>query len=233
MFETSATTAKLEEALAKAQASFHAAAKDATNPHFGSKYADLASIMEACRAALTSNGIAVTQWPVHRDDQRLGIITRLAMGGEWMQSTWSIPVSKGDAQGYGSAVTYARRYALAAAVGVVADEDDDGNAASEKPKQEAKKAPTATSSRTTSTKPGPDTSAMTPEQREGWEMEIQLAASIGLDELRKLSDDMSTRLTAGQKEVLRPAFKAAERAAKDAYAKSLAKDASNGTGASP
>jgi len=133
MLETSATTAKLEEALAKAQASFHAAAKDSKNPHFNSKYADLASIWSACREALTSHGIAVTQWLAHRDDQRLGIITRLAMAGEWMQSTWSIPVSKGDAQGYGSAATYARRYALAAAVGVVADEDDDGNAASSEP----------------------------------------------------------------------------------------------------
>jgi hypothetical protein len=130
-FATSATTAKLDEALAKAQANIHNAAKDKDNPAFrGSKYADLASIWDACREALGTNGIAVSQWVLHSDDNRLHIVTRVAHCGEWIQARFSLPVGKCDAQGYGSAVTYARRYALAAAVGVAPDDDDDGNAAS-------------------------------------------------------------------------------------------------------
>lgn len=234
--ETSTTTAKLDDALAKAQASVHVAVKDKHNPAFRSSYADLFSIMAACREALSANGIAITQWLVHRDDNRLGIVTRLALSGEWIQATWSMPVSKQDAHGYGSAATYARRYALAAAVGVVADEDDDGNAASEKkpdekkawakkqdvPKQDKKALP-----------------ALTAEEREGWLIEIQLAASMGLDKLRELSADMSTRLTAEQKASLRDAFKAAELDAKRLAAerikngKPATSDAGDQPGATP
>lgn len=129
MFQTSESTAKLDEAMAKAQAEIHSASKDKVNPAYRSKYADLTSIWDACRTALTKHGIAVTQWPLHSDDSRLHILTRLACSGEWMQAHFSIPVGKQDAHGYGSATTYAKRFALAAAVGVVADEDDDGNAA--------------------------------------------------------------------------------------------------------
>lgn len=131
-FVTSATTEKLDAALAKAQGEIEVASKDKVNPHFRSKYSDIKDIWQACRAALSKNGIAVSQWPIHSGDGRLHCITRLACSGEWMLARFSIPVSKDDAQGYGSAVTYIKRFALAAAVGVVAsDEDDDGNAASE------------------------------------------------------------------------------------------------------
>jgi hypothetical protein len=130
MFTTSETTAKLDAALAKAQGEIEHAVKDKTNPHFRSKYADLTSVWEACRAGLSKNGISVTQWPVHSTDGRLHIMTRLAHAGEWMMSHFSLPVQKQDAHGYASGTTYAKRIALSAAVGVVADEDDDGNAAS-------------------------------------------------------------------------------------------------------
>jgi hypothetical protein len=130
MFETSAETAKLDAALAKAQGEIEAASKDKVNPAFRSRYADLTAVWEVCRPALAKHGISVTQWPIHADDARLHIVTRLAHGGEWMRAHFSIPVTKQDAQGYGSAMTYAKRYSLAAALGVVADEDDDGNAAS-------------------------------------------------------------------------------------------------------
>lgn len=132
VFETSPETAKIDAALAKAQAEITAAPKDKENPHFRSKYADLASVWSACRDALTKNGISVTQWPLHSSDNRLHIITRLACGGEWIKGRFSIPVGKQDAHGYGSATTYAKRFSLAAAVGVVADEDDDGNGAADK-----------------------------------------------------------------------------------------------------
>jgi len=130
MIETSPDTAKLDAALAKAQGEIEAASKDKTNPAFKSRYADLTAVWGACRPALAKHGISVTQWPVHAEDGRLHIITRIAHNGEWIKAHFSIPVTKQDPQGYGSATTYAKRFALAAALGVVADEDDDGNAAS-------------------------------------------------------------------------------------------------------
>lgn len=135
MFSTSESTAKLDAALAKAQGEIEAAAKDAANEGFkrngkAAKYADLTAVWNAVRGPLSKHGIAVTQWPVHSDSNRLHLVTRLAHDGEWIKCECSIPVNKMDAHGYGSAMTYARRYGLSAAVGVVADEDDDGNAAS-------------------------------------------------------------------------------------------------------
>ena len=127
--KTSDSIKELATALAKAQAVMAGAKKDSTNPHFRSKYADLASIWEACRDALTSNGIAVVQMTRARPEDVVIVETRLLhSSGEWIEGELLVPVMKADAQGYGSAITYARRYALAAAVGV-APEDDDGNAA--------------------------------------------------------------------------------------------------------
>lgn len=138
MFSTSNETAALDDALAAAQGEIEAAAKDKVNPAFKSRYADLSAVWDAIRPALSKHKIAVTQWPVHSDDNRLHLVTRLAHGGEWIRCEFSIPIMKQDAHGYGSAVTYIKRYALAAAVGVVADEDDDGNGAA-KPKPLVKK----------------------------------------------------------------------------------------------
>jgi hypothetical protein len=143
MFTTSQSTESLDAALAKAQAEITTAVKDKINPHFKSKYADLASVAEVCRAVLPRHGISVTQWPLHADDGRLHMVTRLAKDGEWMAGEFSVPVAKQDPQGYGSAITYVRRFSLAAAVGVVADDDDDGNAASKTP------APSKAASRST------------------------------------------------------------------------------------
>lgn len=143
MIETSVDTAKLDAALAKAQGEIEAASKDKTNPAFRSRYADLTAVWAACRPALAKHGISVTQWPVHAEDGRLHIVTRVAHAGEWIRSHFSIPVTKQDPQGYGSATTYAKRFTLAAALGIVADEDDDGNAASSRPapRQEPKPEP--------------------------------------------------------------------------------------------
>lgn len=143
MIETSAETGKLDAALAKAQGEIEAASKDKTNPAFKSRYADLTAVWAACRPALAKHGISLTQWPVHAEDGRLHIVTRLAHGGEWIKAHFSLPVTKQDPQGYGSATTYAKRFTLAAALGIVADEDDDGNAASgrQPPRQEVKQEP--------------------------------------------------------------------------------------------
>lgn len=129
-FKTSAATEALDEALAKAQGEIEHASKDATNPHFGKTYADLASVWNACREALSKNSIAVTQWPVPPSKANtMAIVTRLAHKGQWMQSGLELPVAKADAQGAGAALTYLRRYALSAAVGVAPNDDDDGNSA--------------------------------------------------------------------------------------------------------
>lgn len=126
----------LAGALAKAQSQIEGAAKDSANPHFKSKYADLASVWAACRDALTANGLSVVQFPGEMVENRMTMTTMLMhSSGQWIRQPLSIPLSKVDAQGYGSATTYARRYALAAVVGVC-PEDDDGNAASEAPQRQ-------------------------------------------------------------------------------------------------
>lgn len=127
--ETSPSIAALAASLAKAQASIEGAVKGKVNPAFKSKYADLSSVWEACREALTDNGLSVVQSPGPVADGRMELTTMLMhSSGEWMRGTLTIPLGKVDAQAYGSATTYARRYALAAFVGV-SPEDDDGNAA--------------------------------------------------------------------------------------------------------
>jgi hypothetical protein len=132
MIETSPTTAKLDAALAKAQGEISAAIKDSPNPAFKTKYADLSAVMEAIRPALARNAISVTQWPIHSADDRVHMVTRIAHDGEWMRATFSMPVQKKDAHGYGSIVTYLRRYCIASCFGVISDVDDEGNAASGK-----------------------------------------------------------------------------------------------------
>ena len=120
---------ELAAALSKAQGAIEGAVKDTSNPFFKSKYADLASVWAAIRKPLAENGLSVTQF-VEDTDHGIGVSTMLMhSSGEWVSSKFSMPVSKVDAQGVGSAITYARRYALAAVCGV-APEDDDGNAAS-------------------------------------------------------------------------------------------------------
>ena len=133
----SESIAALAAALATAQGSMKGAVKDSSNPFFKSKYADLASVVEAIRAAFSANGLSYIQTiqPSDRDEVRVETMI-LHSSGEWIScGVLALPVSKVDAQGYGSALTYARRYSLSAAVGV-APEDDDGNAATmAKPKQ--------------------------------------------------------------------------------------------------
>ncbi len=129
--EMSTDIKELATAFSKAQATVEGAAKDSNNPHFRNKYADLGSVWAACRGALTENNLSVVQFPGEMVENRMTMTTMLMhSSGQWLRETLSIPLSKVDAQGYGSATTYARRYALAAVVGVC-PEDDDGNAASQ------------------------------------------------------------------------------------------------------
>jgi hypothetical protein len=120
-------------ALAKAQANMGKALKQANNPHFRSKYADLGNVMDACLPALNEAGIALIQ-PTGEDEHGRYVETILIHGESGESLTCRVPliVSKNDMQGYGSAVTYARRYGLMAMAGI-APEDDDGLAASKAP----------------------------------------------------------------------------------------------------
>jgi hypothetical protein len=125
---------ELAGALTKAQRTMTGAKKDSLNPHFGKSYADLASVWDACREPLTLNGLSIVQSPrLVSAGENAWIVevetTLLHTSGQFMTDTMAVPVARPDAQGVGSATTYARRYSLAAFVGV-APEDDDANEAS-------------------------------------------------------------------------------------------------------
>lgn len=124
---------ELAAALAKAQAEMTGAKRDSENPFFKSKYADLASTREACLPAMNKHGLSVLQLPrltSAGDGAWLVEIETVVLhsSGQFIRDTLAVPVTKADAQGVGSAISYARRYALAA-VSSVAPEDDDANAA--------------------------------------------------------------------------------------------------------
>lgn len=129
--ETSPSIGKLAEALSKAQGEMHAASKSADNPFFKSKYADLAEVWGVLREPLSKHNLAVIQ-TTNGDGTKVVVITRLVhSSGEWVKGSLTLKPMKMDPQGIGSAITYARRYALAAICGVV-QEDDDANSASGK-----------------------------------------------------------------------------------------------------
>lgn len=124
---------QIATALVKAQKEFGPALKSSTNPHFKSRYADLAACVEAVIDALNGNGIALLQQTSECADGVIVETMFLHESGESIScGKLHVPASKQDPQGYGSALTYARRYSLMAACGI-APEDDDGNAASRRP----------------------------------------------------------------------------------------------------
>jgi hypothetical protein len=138
--QTSNEINHIATALAKAQGERGRAKKDANNPHFNKKYADLASCWDACQQPLAANGLAVVQANVP-NEKGVTVKTRLIhSSGQWIEDEGLfVPASKLDAQGFGSAETYCRRYALCAMVGI-APEEDDGNAAAESNKKAARPA---------------------------------------------------------------------------------------------
>jgi hypothetical protein len=130
---------QLVTALAIAQGEISPAQKSAENPHFKSKFANLTSVWEACRTQLSNNGIAVIQTIDIQGDTLVLVTTLAHKSGQWIKS--KAPIIAGEkktAQTVGSAITYMRRYSLAAIVGVAPEnEDDDGNEASNQHKQVA------------------------------------------------------------------------------------------------
>lgn len=129
----------LAKALAIVQSKLQPAAKDAKNPFFKSNYSTLNSVWDSCRELLAANGLAVVQT---NDVSADGVIVETVLmheSNEWISGRICLPLTKHDAQGVGSAISYGRRYGLASIIGIVSDEDDDGNAASQ-PKQHRQQA---------------------------------------------------------------------------------------------
>lgn len=122
---------ELAKALSAAQGAMEGAKKDTVNPFFKSRYADLGSVWEAIRGPLSKNGLSVVQTV---DDTKL-ITTLMHSSGQWIDSSYPISAKDATPQAIGSAMTYARRYALAAIVGVY-QTDDDAEAATERPQQQ-------------------------------------------------------------------------------------------------
>lgn len=130
----SETITKLSAALVKAQAEMSGAVKDSANPFFKSRYADLESVIKAIKEPFAKYGLAYTQFPVN-DDKGVGVVTRLIHeSGEWLECSYTLPLGfvkkdgvvepRLDPQSAGSAITYARRYALQAMAGIPAVDDD-------------------------------------------------------------------------------------------------------------
>ena len=127
---------QLAAALCKAQAEMAGAKKTAKNPFFKSNYANLEEVIHCIRQPFADNGLSFMQFPLAEED-RAGVETIiLHSSGEWISNKLMLKCSKVDPQGMGSAITYARRYGLQAAVGLPS-EDDDGNAATGAPKAKA------------------------------------------------------------------------------------------------
>lgn len=129
---------KIAEALAKAQGEMRNATLNKINPHFRSKYADLAAIRDATIPALSKNGITMSQ-TIMPNGNGMKLVTRLVhISGQEFRSEYPLPNSVDRPQQFGSALTYAKRYSWATMCGISADEDDDGNGAEEDARNKAK-----------------------------------------------------------------------------------------------
>jgi hypothetical protein len=133
--KTSESIAAIAAALAKAQAQFGPLIKGSSNPFFKSSYADLASVVDVARGPLSEHGLCYVQTTDEAMDGICIETTLMHESGEWLQGCLKMPVVKEDPQSYGSTLTYARRYALQAMLGLAA-EDDDGEAAMNRKKEQ-------------------------------------------------------------------------------------------------
>lgn len=174
-------------ALISARAAFNPAVKDGTNPHFGSKFVSLAGVITAIDQAMHDNGLIVLQpTRVGTDGKTVLVTTIMHTSGEWVAGEYPVTAAKqNDPQAEGSAMTYARRYALMAMVGI-APEDDDGNAASSPAKVQAKPKPKLEVS-----------------------FDVQIAAASNPDEMAKVGAAIAAaEMDAAERSRLRGAFSA-------------------------
>jgi hypothetical protein len=124
--KTSENISNISKALLQAQTNITFAGKNARNPHFKNTYADLTAVIDAIKSALNDAGIVFMQTPSPSESGTLALTTRLihAETGEYIEDTGVCPLPKSDPQGYGSAMTYMRRYSLASICGLYQDDDD-------------------------------------------------------------------------------------------------------------
>jgi hypothetical protein len=128
MVEQSASVSKLFAALVAAQAEMRNPPKDSVNPHFKSRFADLATVLDTVKPVLAKHKLGVVQLPTEVEGVGPAMSTMLIHeSGEFVRSTIGLRPGKQDPQGIGAALTYARRYGLQAVLGITADDDDDGN----------------------------------------------------------------------------------------------------------
>ncbi len=132
---------ELATAMAAAQGELENASKNAANPHFKSKYADLAEVLNTVRPVFAAHGLSIVQMPSFADGVAHVETILMHKSGQWISNTASAPVGKQDAQGVGSVITYLRRYSSAAFAGI-AQEDDDANASIKPDHKTAPKADT-------------------------------------------------------------------------------------------
>ena len=115
---------ELASALCNAQGQMGGAVKDSANPFFKSSYADLTSVIKAIKQPFADNGLSYTQFPINGDGG-VGVVTRLMhISGQWLEADCLLPIVKKDPQASGSAITYARRYALQSIAGIPTADDD-------------------------------------------------------------------------------------------------------------
>lgn len=144
--EFSGEIAALAKALAAAQGELQDAKKDAKNPHFKTMFASLVSVRAAITPVFSKHGLSVVQLNEPHGVTGVCVVTLLMHeSGQWIRSRLFVPVSKADAQGFGSAQSYARRYALAAIANLATDDDDDAEQASKPAKPQAVTSPPAKS----------------------------------------------------------------------------------------
>ena len=135
---------EISAALVAAQAEFAAIPKTAENPFFKSKYADLATVISHTQPVLAKHGLAVSQHPTTLDGEPALTTWLLHSSGQSLKDTMRLCAAKSDPQGQGAAITYARRFAYMAVLGLVADADDDGQAATKAKQAEPKAKPLPT-----------------------------------------------------------------------------------------
>jgi hypothetical protein len=125
----------LSKALVGAQGEFTAVPRGSENPFFHSSYADLATVVQAASPVLAKHGLAVSQFPSREDGAPVLVTYLLHESGQYISHSMPLTPTKSDPQAVGSAITYARRYAFSAVLGLVTEADDDGNAASQRQPQ--------------------------------------------------------------------------------------------------
>tara|TARA_R100001594_G_scaffold24026_2_gene47103 strand:+ start:13509 stop:14228 length:720 start_codon:yes stop_codon:yes gene_type:complete len=192
--KTSETIEELAKALVKAQSQMGGAVADSDNPFFKSKYADLGSVVKAIKEPFCENGLSYVQFPCN-DDSGVGVTTRLMhTSGQWLEQNYTLPIVKRDPQAAGSAITYARRYALQSIAGIPTADDDaeaamQRNIVQEKPVKPSKPKPSPAKTSPAKKEPDNETKIENEEQAfETAEAMLAIAKSMHSDSEESLAD---------------------------------------------